>query len=279
MELSYLYIKDINRPIKDFGINFSSKFDITYNAETKTLKIQNKSKCVDNKLLYGSNIDNIKLLVGKNGVGKSTIMKLLGYDSRSRREDFKIVDGNGNTTDNCWFAIYHLYENRFVVEGYFLNIAFDVDNIVKGQVNNDYSIIVTYDFDTYKMKFESFIQYAKDINNSIVYLKYHSNDGLSWLNSDFHNKRDDITFSFERKQLTNAGYSSITKYLFESNKFCKENISDINNVHGCSLSIMLNISADDFFSEIDGNFSDKMEDGKKNKSVYIYGKEGMCIEH
>ena len=89
--LSYLYIKNIERPLNNIEINFSSLFNFSFEESIHRLHIEKKddSQIDRTKILYGDNIDNIKLLIGKNGTGKTTIMQLLGLDSQTRLSEFK----------------------------------------------------------------------------------------------------------------------------------------------------------------------------------------------
>lgn len=71
MELLFTWIKGF-RNIKNQGFNFSSKFMVTFDEESKVLSIS-KAK---NDLLnfFGENITSVTGIVGANGVGKSNIL-------------------------------------------------------------------------------------------------------------------------------------------------------------------------------------------------------------
>lgn len=70
MELVYLWVEKYKN-IHNQGFSFSSKFDCNYDGENLTIK---PKEHVEN--FFGENI-NVTAIVGKNGSGKSSILKLL----------------------------------------------------------------------------------------------------------------------------------------------------------------------------------------------------------
>lgn len=74
MELIYLYIKKYSDFIYNQGLNFSNNFDIE--MQGKKLIVHRKQNYLEN--FYGDKINNISVLVGKNGSGKTTILDILG---------------------------------------------------------------------------------------------------------------------------------------------------------------------------------------------------------
>lgn len=72
MELIYLWI-DSFKNIKNQGFNLSSKYNVLFDLNDKNIEV-NKNKNIDD--LFGNNI-NITAIIGKNGTGKSNIIKLL----------------------------------------------------------------------------------------------------------------------------------------------------------------------------------------------------------
>lgn len=131
MELIYLYIGDIGRQIKNQGFNFSNKYDVSYEAETKKLTIKKKQNPIPK--IYGDHIVNITALVGQNGVGKSTILNVLGLKDKDIRQEFGAFVGR----DLSWFAIYEVKHDKdneriFLFKGY--NKKYIPENI---EVEND----------------------------------------------------------------------------------------------------------------------------------------------
>jgi energy-coupling factor transporter ATP-binding protein EcfA2 len=71
MELVYLWVEDYKN-IKKQGFNFSPRFRCEYDGETLTIK--ENDDYIDG--FFGDNI-NVTAIVGKNGSGKSSILKLI----------------------------------------------------------------------------------------------------------------------------------------------------------------------------------------------------------
>jgi len=77
MELVYLWVKDYKNIHKQ-GFNFSPRFNCDYDDETNELTIDENDDYIEN--FFGKNI-NVTAIVGKNGSGKSSLVKLLNEDS------------------------------------------------------------------------------------------------------------------------------------------------------------------------------------------------------
>ena len=77
MELVYLWV-DKYKNIEKQGFNFSPRFRCEYDEDTKELNIIDKDKTGEfyPKNFFGDNI-NITAIVGENGSGKSSIIKLI----------------------------------------------------------------------------------------------------------------------------------------------------------------------------------------------------------
>ena len=84
-ELIYLYIDDIGRNINNV-IPVSNRFEVIYDGDEKNILL--KRRILELISSMGKNIQDIKLLVGKNGCGKSTVMDLLGTTDQDRKREF-----------------------------------------------------------------------------------------------------------------------------------------------------------------------------------------------
>ena len=77
MKLIALVIKQYDKLFKEQIFNFSDEYKVDFNFETNELKIEKNPDYIEN--FYGESIYNISPVVGINGVGKSTILNLIGY--------------------------------------------------------------------------------------------------------------------------------------------------------------------------------------------------------
>lgn len=87
MELVYLWVEDYKN-IKNQGFNFSPRFRCEYDEKENKLEIIDKEKIgeIYPKNFFGENI-NITAIVGENGSGKSSLLELLPYGEKLRKEN------------------------------------------------------------------------------------------------------------------------------------------------------------------------------------------------
>lgn len=113
MELIYLYIDKFGDNIRKQGINFSPNFNVKIeNNMLMVDDLREKNKGEFQKKIYPENIENITLLLGKNGSGKTTILNLLGMNREDRSD--KSIEGF-NIKDQ-YFILYHIEGNKYVME-------------------------------------------------------------------------------------------------------------------------------------------------------------------
>ena len=85
MKLIALVIKQYDKLFKEQIFNFSDEYKVDFNFETNELKIDKNPEYIEN--FYGESIYNISPIVGINGVGKSTILNLIGYYHRAEDQN------------------------------------------------------------------------------------------------------------------------------------------------------------------------------------------------
>lgn len=95
MKLIALVIKQYDELFKNQIFNFSDEYKVNFDFETNELKIDKNPDYIEN--FYGESIYNISPIVGINGVGKSTILNLIGYYHRAEDQNKDI---------NQFFCIY-----------------------------------------------------------------------------------------------------------------------------------------------------------------------------
>lgn len=105
MELVYLYIESLNGVIKNQEINFSTDFSVKYLKGDLIVHHQDTPLPQN---FWSKKIISTNLIIGKNGVGKSSILNLIGLSSRDRKTVAK---------NSRFFLLYHLYGDAFYISG------------------------------------------------------------------------------------------------------------------------------------------------------------------
>lgn len=101
-ELVYTYIEKMDIGIKNSEISFSEKHKFGIKDKTLFYK-ENK-----NRRFFGDKISNLSLIVGKNGVGKSSVLDLISFSNKNI---------NLRRGRNSYFNIFHIKDNLFLIDG------------------------------------------------------------------------------------------------------------------------------------------------------------------
>ena len=285
MELVYLYVEHLGMCIDKTGINFSKNYEVTYDSKHHDLKIEKKNN--PNRLnIYGDNIQDISVLVGKNGIGKSTIMRLLGLPESDRSQYFKFFKEKeqNNIQEiniNKWFAIYHLYGDYFAIEGYWVSLLenFFIDD---PEVKPVYNIGFKYDFENGgKVKPINRLNDSHFNKDNLFYIYFQNNTGVNWFNEYVPEDKNDHfhTDFFHRISCNGSSYNSVTKYLIDS--YCDDDFSTrMGSEPGTKVEIQLAHIIDQIYEK--RRYYNKNE-VKLRKEVIdligrnIYGDEGEVI--
>lgn len=168
MKLLYAYIDNFNGIIEKQSFVFSNEYIVDFESKEGTLKIEKNNNYV--KEFYGKNISSITAIIGKNGVGKTTLLNIIGRTLRDRLEN-TIIDDNITIKDK-YFLLYHVEGDIFFIE--------IMGDITIKNLNVNYMI----DESVYNSAFfskEDFneVQYDEVENEKIIYInsrktvKYH----------------------------------------------------------------------------------------------------------
>ena len=127
MRIIYCYIKSF-RNIKNKSISFSDRYCISYNKDLsfpEALSISVTEAAVPESITYRkSQLENIHLLVGKTGAGKTNIFQLIGMPESERVEY--------SETEDSYFLLYEA-GNEFVIE--LFNTPVSDEYLPKGYVS------------------------------------------------------------------------------------------------------------------------------------------------
>ena len=114
----FMWVKEY-KSLENFQVNFDKSYNIEFEYKEnriKKLKISKNTNKIP-KHFYGSNIDSINIIIGKNGTGKSSILEMMSLFDRVNEIYKSYVD-----YPREFLIIYKTNnEKEFVLEGYHEN--------------------------------------------------------------------------------------------------------------------------------------------------------------
>lgn len=94
MKVLFIWIENY-KGLSNLGLNFSNEYNISFNKDTNTLSIEDNEDYIEG--FFGEKISNLTAIVGKNGVGKSSIISFwTNY----------LISGNGAVPSDESFILY-----------------------------------------------------------------------------------------------------------------------------------------------------------------------------
>ncbi|HBH7066782.1 TPA: AAA family ATPase [Enterobacter cloacae] len=157
MELIYSYLHSCRGENFTLGLNFSRNIHCEYDFATKKIVVQDK-KSTDLTHFFGRGISNVTAIVGRNGVGKSTILNLLGLKKSDLNDIYR-------TDEAVWFCLYHVEGKTYALEGISSGELFD-DSIIQSRKGYFAYILVEHNGQLY---YKSQLQdYSTDFENTLV---------------------------------------------------------------------------------------------------------------
>lgn len=228
MDLIYLYVGNIGRTVGNYGIRFSRQFYVDFNPKSGQLYITRKDSNSYSSI-YGDNILDIDLVVGKNGSGKTTALNLLGLSKSEKIDEYPIHTGENILSDmnnkHTWFALYFIRDDYFAIEGYWCETLEFMRETFHLRSQPQYSFCFKYDFDKQIGDSDS-VRYLQnftlarktDFHRKLFYLYYENPVMLDWVKPIKHKDRYgiDSSFAFERVKCEKNGYRGITKFLYDA---------------------------------------------------------------
>lgn len=92
--------------------NFSSNYIAT--MKNNELLVKENQNTVKN--YYGNNVNSVSMFLGKNGMGKSTLLDILGMNREDRSNETYIRRKGEYEVKSSYFILYHLYDDYFAFE-------------------------------------------------------------------------------------------------------------------------------------------------------------------
>ena len=112
MELIYLYIRKYEKIFENEEFNFSTNYKAV--LKDRHLFVDKNEEAV--KGFYGKNVDNVVMFLGQNGMGKSTLLDILGMKRDDRCKDTYESYNKMRRIKSSYFLLYHLYDDYFGFE-------------------------------------------------------------------------------------------------------------------------------------------------------------------
>lgn len=169
MELAYLYINEY-RNLKDIEFNFSQTLRINYKKKNNKLSIKEKDNTLSDNF-WGENINNLTMIVGKNGVGKTSLMQyIISIWQSLISQERPVAEGIIVLQEKeriVYYVIRHtecnLLEPRISLSPNLELKGFKIKELSWGELK--------YELETVKLIY---------LTNAISYADYHRNDMNSW---------------------------------------------------------------------------------------------------
>ncbi|PDZ39783.1 hypothetical protein CON18_13020 [Bacillus cereus] len=218
-QLLFVYINSLRTCFDKQEFCFTNDFDISFNENKLNISTK-KNPYIG---LWGEKISDINLIVGKNGSGKTTLLDLLGSTKNRRMEMLgkSQRDELGKMIFEEWFAVYHIEEDIFVIEGHNPNLIKNLENIPRG-TSSEFSICIKYDFKNKKANYLEYIQSKKQgefsLEKKLVSLYLTNSRDRDWFSGNVIRKEQDIFVGFQRLYLNNPQFSNIYTFLSKGYK-------------------------------------------------------------
>lgn len=227
MELIYLYIRNYETIFKNEEFNFSSN----YMASLKNDHLYVKENKETVKEYYGERVNSVVLFLGQNGMGKSTLLDILGMKMDDRSRDTYERQERQRRIKSSYFMLYHLYDEYFGFE-------FVDDSFIAGsnRIKNMDMQGVAENHALYRLPMGTIFKLENGVfkycNN--IMLQWLGNQGVknsvkfAYLTSDKYNQRigcryDERDYLFERSYyLEGNSYQYIYQYFVKLKEISNE---------------------------------------------------------
>jgi len=206
LELVYLWVEEYKN-IHNQGFNFSPKFNCNYDPDTNALTIDENDDYIEN--FFGDNI-NVTAIVGKNGSGKSSVLKLIYliiylYFHKNQTNTYWERDtSDGEQIIKKIYDLLFAYRSAsafLIVEDKGSYYKLDFQNLKNRLLNNGFQVagreIIYNDFQI-KNNGQVIIDYSGTVDIFSIYFNYSIdtlNDNIhdNWIEGLYHRKDDYTT--------------------------------------------------------------------------------------
>lgn len=235
MELIYAWVEKF-RNYRNAELKFSDRFIINYNDLEKQIKIEPNKEYFS---FYPEHITNINAIVGRNGVGKTNLLDLLGLrmdDRNKNNSEYELRHKNGS-------KIRGIHNSKDIID-IKNSIYFFIYYLGKDKENEDIFCIEGNDIESYRKLLESNIDLQEnyrrekywfpyicnykngklfvqdDLNQRLGYYKTKSyKDGIR-VDGDYRSEKDKIAIISLRENLNSKYYDNYSIKPEDEYKIC-----------------------------------------------------------
>lgn len=209
MELIYLYIRKYENIFENEEFNFSTNYKVV--LKDRHLFVDKNEEAV--KGFYGKNVDNVVMFLGQNGMGKSTLLDILGMKRDDRCKDTYESYNKMRRIKSSYFLLYHLYDDYFgfeFVDDSFIRGDEKIENIdMQGDIEGNA---------LYKLPMGTIFKLEEGV------FKYCNNIILQWLgNKGIKNKVEYAYFTSDKYNRRIDSRHKEYDYLFERKYYLEGN--------------------------------------------------------
>lgn len=270
MELIYTYVEKYNGVKFDIGFNFSPNNNIKYSKSKKCISIE-KTKNISIDNLYGDNINNVNIIVGENGAGKTSLLEVLS----TPRKDYPL-----NTK---YFSVFKYDDENYFIEGTNLSIL-PIEKSTNLFIDND-DFYITCQYNLQLKVFEN-VKYANQSDFlDLVSFIYSPNNKEP---KNYHTETDETLRAkryliakrggnFERYEYISKHFKNITEFNKKREDYLKLELPKYSNTYKSILE-WLNLETSSMLSKID-EYQDSVYGFRNNTSKKYNNREQFIINY
>jgi hypothetical protein len=227
-------------------------------------------------------VKSIDLLIGKNGSCKSSVMQLLGLPRSTLHEVYPLgemssVDGTRHTLCT-WFALYHITDNQFAVEGYYPNLLSFIEH--RDDFSQEYSAAFYYDMNKQcvldaPVWLQTVAQDSGKREQPLFFVFSETSAAVEWYKGQYRAPRRDYSGKVfcTREYAEHSGFQAITEYLFAAyHPNCASLSSQLGCRPGATITLDVRRSSKGNLANDGSQISSsaREENGEKNAGKIIY---------
>lgn len=191
---------------------------------------------------------------GRYGTGKTTLMDLLGSTKTRKINLFRNPTYRDQRLNMEWFALYHIENDIFVIEGFGPDLISNLDNLPQG-ISNEYSFSIRYNFAEQQVRYHEYIQLQEVMRegqrltlDSVFHSLYMINEKQrDWFTGNAVMDGHDHYVGFKRGYLNDPSYSNLYSFMSRESQALEPDFAALDPV--CLLELQDNLFEPFIFSD------------------------------